>query len=72
MNAHVGNVVLIKNEAAAGMDFQRGRVVKAIPREEGHMRSVEVEYKNPTLKVFRRTVHPHSENTYVVVIVPVV
>jgi hypothetical protein len=48
MNAHVGNVVLIKNEAAAGMDFQRGRVVKAIPREEGHMRSVEVEYKNPT------------------------
>ncbi len=32
-DAQVGDVVLIKNETAAGEDFQRGRVFETIPGE---------------------------------------
>jgi hypothetical protein len=45
LDAHTGNVVLIKKKTAVGVEFQRGRVMEAIPGEDGHVRSVEVEYK---------------------------
>jgi hypothetical protein len=32
-DAQVGDVVLNKNETAAGKDFQRGRVLEVIPGE---------------------------------------
>jgi hypothetical protein len=66
-DVQVDAVVLVKNETAAGVEYQRGRVVEAIPGEEGHVRSVQVEYKNPGEKVFRCTLRPIQK---VVVIVP--
>jgi hypothetical protein len=66
-DAQVGDVVLVKNETAAGVEYQRGRVVEAIPSEDGHVRSVQVEYKNPGEKVFRHTLRPIQK---IVVIVP--
>jgi hypothetical protein len=60
-------MVLVKNETAAGVEYQRRRVVEAIPGEDGHVRSVKVEYKNPGTKVFRRTLRPIQK---IVVIVP--
>jgi hypothetical protein len=51
----VGVVVLVNNETAAGVEFQRGRVMNAIIRDDGHMRSEQVEYKNPAEKAFRCT-----------------
>jgi hypothetical protein len=53
-NTQVGDVVLIKNETAAGVEFQRGKVMEAIRSKDGHIKLVEVEYKNPFEKVFRR------------------
>ncbi len=32
--------------------------MEAIPDEDGHVRSVEVEYKNPIEKLFRRMLRP--------------
>ncbi len=64
----VDDVVLVKNETAAGVEYQRGRVMEAIPGKDGHVRSVQVEYKNPGEKVFRRTLRPIQK---IVVIVPV-
>jgi hypothetical protein len=66
-DAQVGDVVLVKNETAAGVEFQRGRVVESFRGEDGHMRSVQVEYKNPSEKVFRHTLRPIHK---IVVIVP--
>jgi hypothetical protein len=66
-DAQVGDVVLVKKETAAGVEYQRGRVMEAIPSEDGHVRSVQVKYKNPGEKVFRRTLHPIQK---IVVIVP--
>jgi hypothetical protein len=54
LDAQVGDVVLVKNETAAGMEFQRGRVVEAIPGEDGHVRSVQVEYKNKLCAPLRK------------------
>jgi hypothetical protein len=54
----VGDVVLIKNETPAGVELQKGKVVEAIPSKDGHIKSVEVKYKNPSEKVFRRTLRP--------------
>ncbi len=45
LDSHTSNVVLIKNKTAAGVEFQRVRVMEAIPGEDGHVRFVEVEYK---------------------------
>ncbi len=45
LDAHTGDVVLIKNQIATGVEFQRGRVMEAISGEDGHVRSVEVEHK---------------------------
>ncbi len=53
-NTQVGNVVINKNETAAGVEFQRGKVMEVIRSKDGHIKSVEVEYKNPFEKVFRR------------------
>jgi hypothetical protein len=66
-DAQVGNVVLVKNETTAGEEFQRERVMEAIPREDGHVRSVQVEFKNPGEKVFRSTLRPIQK---IAVIVP--
>jgi hypothetical protein len=55
-NAQVGDVVLIKNETVARVEFQRERAMEANPEEEGHMWLVELTYKNPS-EVFRSTVH---------------
>jgi hypothetical protein len=66
-DAQVGDVVLVKNETAAGVEFQRGRVVEAVHGEDGHMRSIQVEYKNLGEKVFRHTLRPIQK---IVVIVP--
>ncbi len=41
--------------------------MEAIPGEDGHIRSVQVECKNPREKVFRRTLRPIQK---VAVIVP--
>jgi hypothetical protein len=41
-------MVLIKNNAAAGMEIHNRRVVEAISREDGHVSRVE----NPTEKEF--------------------
>ncbi len=59
--------MLVKNETAARVEFQRGRVVEAVPSEDGHLRSVQVEYKNPGEKVYRHTLCPIQK---IVVIVP--
>jgi hypothetical protein len=40
----VDDVVLVKNKTAAAVEFQRGRFMEAIPRDDGHVRSVE--YRN--------------------------
>jgi hypothetical protein len=64
----VDDLVLIKNENAAGVEYQRGRVKATFPGEDGHVRSAEIEYKNPSEKVFRTTVRPIQK---LVVIVPV-
>ncbi len=66
-DAQVDDVVLVKNKTAAGVEYQRGRVVEAIHGEDGHVRSDQVEYKNPGERVFRRTLCPIQK---VVVIVP--
>jgi hypothetical protein len=66
-DAQVGDVVLVKKETAAGVEYQRGRVMEAIPGDYGHVRSVQVKYKNPGEKVFRRMLHPIQK---IVVIVP--
>jgi len=50
-----GDLVLIKNENAAGVDYQRGRAKRVFKGEDGHVRSAEVEYKNVSEKVFRTT-----------------
>ncbi len=54
-DVQVDDVVLVKNETAAGVEYQRGRVVEAIPGEDGHVRSVQVEYENSGERVLRRT-----------------
>ena len=64
----VDDLVLIKNENAAGVEYQRGRVEATFPGKDGHVRSAEIEYKNPSEKVFRTTVRPIQK---LVVIVPV-
>ena len=53
-----GDLVLIKNENAAGVDYQRGRVKQTFKGKDGHVRSAEVEYKNASEKVFRTTTRP--------------
>ena len=63
-----GDLVLIKNENAAGVDYQRGRVKQTFMGEDGHVRSAEVEYKNVSEKVFRTTTRPIQK---LVVLVPV-
>ncbi len=67
-DTQVGDGVLIKNETAAGVEFQRGQVMEAIPGKDSHIRSIEVEYKNPSEMVLRHTLLPIQK---VVVIVPV-
>ncbi len=64
----MGEGVLIKNETEAGVEFQRGPVMEAIPGKNSHIRSIKVEYKNPSEMVFRHTLLPIQK---VVVIVPV-
>jgi hypothetical protein len=64
----VGDLVLIRNKNAAGVEYQRGRVKATFPGEDGHVPSAEVEYKNPMEKVFWTTVRPIQK---LVVIVPV-
>ncbi len=44
-DAQIDDMELIKEETAARVQFQRGRVVEALPRVDRHVRSVEVEYK---------------------------
>jgi len=63
-----GDLVLIKNESAAGVDYQRGRVKQTFKGEDGHVRSAEVEYRNVSEKVFRTTTRPIQK---LVVLVPV-
>ena len=63
-----GDLVLIKNENAAGVDYQRGRAKQVFKGEDGHVRSAEVEYKNVSEKVFRTTTRPIQK---LVVLVPV-
>ncbi len=50
------------------MEFQRGRVLEAIPGKDGHIRSLEVEYKNPSEKVFRRTLLPMQKVVVIVLV----
>jgi len=64
----VGDLVMIKNENAAGVDYQRGRVRQTFMGEDGHVRSAEVEYRNASEKVFRTTTRPIQK---LVVLVPV-
>jgi hypothetical protein len=49
---------LKKLDCSQCLEFQRRRVVEAIPREDEHVRFVQVEYKNPAEEVFRRTLCP--------------
>ena len=67
-DAQVGDVVFFKTETAASVEYQRGRVVEAVRGEDGLVRSVNIEYKNPTEQVFRCTLRPIQK---VSVIVPV-
>ncbi len=64
----VDDLVLMKNENAAGVEYQRGRIKAVFPGEDGHVRSAEVEYKNPSEKVYRTTTRPIQK---LVVLVPV-
>ncbi len=49
---------LKKLDCSQCLEFQRRRVVEAIPREDEHVRFIQVEYKNPTEDVFRHTLCP--------------
>jgi hypothetical protein len=54
----VGDVVLMKEETAASLRYHRGRISAVRPGADGHARSVEVTYKNPTEAVFRKSWRP--------------
>jgi hypothetical protein len=64
----VNDLVLMKKENTAGVVYQRGRVKTAFSREDGQVRSVEIEYKNPSEQVFMTTTQPIKK---LVMLIPV-
>ena len=54
----IGDVVLMKEETAASEKYRMGRISKVKPGDDGHVRSMEVTYKNPGEAVFRSSWRP--------------
>jgi Family of unknown function (DUF5641) len=67
-NSQVGDVVLLKDETAAGNTYKLARVVEVFRDEKnGKVRKVSVAYKNVTERVFRVSTRPIHK---IVLVVP--
>jgi hypothetical protein len=51
----VGDIVLRKDETAAGQTYKYARVIKVHASADGKVRAADVEYKLPGESVFRAT-----------------
>jgi hypothetical protein len=64
----VGDIVLRKDETAAGKTYKYAKVVKVHTSTDGKVRAADVEYKLPGESVFRRTTRPIHK---LVLIIPI-
>ncbi len=63
-----GDIVLRKDETAAGQTYKYAKVVKVHTSTDGKVRATDVEYKLPGESVFRRTTRPIHK---LVLIIPI-
>ncbi len=54
----VGDIVLRKDETAAGQTYKYAKVVKVHTSKDGKVRAADIEYKLPGESVFRTTTRP--------------
>jgi hypothetical protein len=54
----VGDIVLRKDETAAGQTYKYAKVVKVHTSADGKVRAADIEYKLPGESVFRTTTRP--------------
>jgi hypothetical protein len=64
----VGDIVLRKDETAAGQTYKYAKVIKVHTSADGKVRAADIEYKLPGESVFRRTTRPIHK---LVLVVPV-
>jgi hypothetical protein len=64
----VGDVVLRKDETAAGQTYKYARVIRVHTSADGKVRAADIEYKLPGESVFRKTTRPIHK---LVLVVPV-
>jgi hypothetical protein len=57
-NFRVGDIVLRKDETAAGQTYKHARVVKVHVGMDGGVRSADIEYRLPRETVYRTTTQP--------------
>ncbi len=64
----VGDIVLRKDETAAGQTYKYAKVIKVHVSSDGRVRAADIEYKLPRESVFRTTTRPIHK---LVLIVPI-
>ncbi len=64
----VGDIVLRKDETAAGQTYKYAKVIKVHTSADGRVRAADIEYKLPGESVFRTTTRPIHK---LVLVVPV-
>ncbi len=64
----MGDVVLRKDETAAGQTYKYAKVIKVHTSTDGKVRAADIEYKLPGESVFRTTIRPIHK---LVLIVPI-